>query len=97
MNMTDPHLVSMIFTAIEYALKSRNRGYHLDQMKLMTFIPSTDNNGLIELNEWLVYASIVSKGSHDERMKFQFNVFDSNKVRLLSVLQDWVIVIHLVS
>lgn len=41
-------------------------------------VSSTDHNGVIDVNEWLVYASIVSSASPQVRMRFQFSVFDRN-------------------
>jgi len=36
----------------------------------------TDHNGIIDWREWLLYASISSSGTPEEKLDFQFHVFD---------------------
>eukprot|EP01123_Difflugia_compressa_P006531 TRINITY_DN18797_c0_g1_i1.p1 TRINITY_DN18797_c0_g1~~TRINITY_DN18797_c0_g1_i1.p1 ORF type:complete len:308 (-),score=48.72 TRINITY_DN18797_c0_g1_i1:15-902(-) len=36
----------------------------------------TDHNGVVDWKEWLLYASIISSGSPEEKLDFQFHVYD---------------------
>jgi len=38
----------------------------------------TDHNGIIDWKEWLLYASIQSSGTPEEKLDFQFHVYDLN-------------------
>jgi len=39
----------------------------------------TDHNGIINPQEWLVYASIISTGTPQEQLEFQFLIYDLNQ------------------
>jgi len=38
----------------------------------------TDHNGVIDVNEYLIYASIATAGTPEEKMRFQFSLYDLN-------------------
>jgi len=45
----------------------------------------SDHNGIISAQEWLVYSSIISSGTPQEKLHFQFQIFDSDGDGRISV------------